>query len=67
MGAAQLTDPLAAATTPESFLRCEVIGGATLYLADTLELLPKLAPADHIITDPPYSSGGAFRDSGDDG
>lgn len=39
------------------------IGGATLYHGESLELLHSLAPGsvDALITDPPYSSGGAFR------
>ena len=32
----------------------EIIGNATLYLGDCLEILPTLEKADHIITDPPY-------------
>lgn len=44
-------------------LRCEVIGAATLYCGDSLEMLHALdeASVDAVITDPPYSSGGAFR------
>lgn len=41
----------------------EVIGPCTLYRGDALEILPTL-PAGKIkaiITDPPYSSGGAYR------
>ncbi len=40
-----------------------VIGKATLYLGDALDVLAGLDPgtADAVITDPPYSSGGAFR------
>jgi site-specific DNA-methyltransferase (adenine-specific) len=37
------------------------IGDATLYLGDCLEILPTLGKAGAVITDPPYSSGGAFR------
>lgn len=33
--------------------RIEQIGAATIYLGDSLELLPGLA-ADHVISDPPY-------------
>jgi site-specific DNA-methyltransferase (adenine-specific) len=36
-------------------------GGVTLYLADCLEVLPELTGIGGILTDPPYSSGGAFR------
>jgi site-specific DNA-methyltransferase (adenine-specific) len=35
-------------------MRKEVIGNATLYLGDCLEILPTLARADALITDPPY-------------
>lgn len=41
--------------------RVEVIGNATLYLGDCLSILPELSDIDAVITDPPYSSGGAFR------
>lgn len=34
--------------------RTEVIGSATLYLGDTLEILPTLGKVDACITDPPY-------------
>ena len=35
-------------------MRKEVIGNATLYLGDCLEILPTLGPVDAVITDPPY-------------
>ena len=35
-------------------MRKEVIGGATLYLGDCLEILPTLPKVDAVITDPPY-------------
>ena len=35
--------------------RKEVIGNATLYLGDCLEILPTLDKVDSVITDPPYS------------
>lgn len=40
-----------------------VIGDATLYLGDSLAVLRELEAGcvDAVITDPPYSSGGAFR------
>lgn len=38
-----------------------VIGNATLYLGDCMEVLPTLRDVDAVITDPPYSSGGQFR------
>jgi site-specific DNA-methyltransferase (adenine-specific) len=38
-----------------------VICNATLYRGDCLKLIPDLPPLDAVITDPPYSSGGAFR------
>ena len=34
-----------------------VIGNATLYLGDCLEILPTLAKVDCVITDPPYGIG----------
>lgn len=43
------------------YKRKEVIGDATLYLGDCLEILPTLSGVDGVITDPPYSSGGQFR------
>lgn len=33
----------------------------TLYCGDSLGILPDLGTADALVTDPPYSSGGAFR------
>lgn len=42
-------------------MKKEVIGNATLYLADCLEVIPSLSDVDAVITDPPYSSGGQFR------
>lgn len=38
-------------------MRKEVIGNATLYLGDCLEILPTLGPVDAVITDPPYGIG----------
>jgi site-specific DNA-methyltransferase (adenine-specific) len=35
-------------------MRTEVIGDATLYLGDCLEILPTLGRVDAVITDPPY-------------
>lgn len=37
--------------------RKEVIGDATLYLGDCLEILPTLPKVDAVITDPPYGIG----------
>lgn len=39
------------------FVRREVIGNATLYLGDCLDVLEQLERADAVITDPPYCSG----------
>lgn len=36
------------------YKRKEVIGNATLYLGDCLEILPTLPKVDAVITDPPY-------------
>jgi DNA modification methylase len=44
--------------------RKEVIGNATLYLGDCLEILPTLDKVDAVITDPPY---GVKRDKGFEG
>lgn len=37
--------------------RVVVIGNATLYLGDCLEILPGLSKADAVVTDPPYQMG----------
>lgn len=37
--------------------RKEVIGDATLYLGDCMEILPTLPKVDAVITDPPYGMG----------
>lgn len=39
-------------------MRKEVIGDATLYLGDCLEILPTLDKVDAVVTDPPYGIGG---------
>jgi len=41
----------------EPWKRREVIGDATLYLGDCLEILPTLPKVDAVITDPPYGMG----------
>lgn len=38
-------------------MRVEVIGDATLYLGDCMEILPTLPKVDAVITDPPYGIG----------
>lgn len=38
-------------------VRKEIIGNATLYLGDCLEILPTLPKVDAVITDPPYGIG----------
>jgi site-specific DNA-methyltransferase (adenine-specific)/modification methylase len=38
-------------------MRTEVIGDATLYLGDCLEVLPTLGRVDAVVTDPPYGIG----------
>ena len=35
----------------------EVIGNATLYLGDCLDILPTLGKVDAVVTDPPYGIG----------
>ena len=48
--------------------RREVIGNATLYLGDCIEILPHLQKVDAVITDPPYGIGfkygGEYEDRG---
>ena len=42
-----------------------IIGDATLYLGDCLDILPTLGKVDAVVTDPPYGigeDGGRFRD-----
>jgi site-specific DNA-methyltransferase (adenine-specific) len=41
----------------EPWVKREVIGNATLYLGDCLEILPTLPKVDAVITDPPYGIG----------
>ena len=45
-------------TTPEPYYNR---GGITIYHGDALDVLPTLKGIGAVITDPPYSSGGAFR------
>jgi DNA modification methylase len=40
-----------------TYTRKEVIGNATLYLGDCMEVLPTLGKVDAVITDPPYGIG----------
>lgn len=49
--------------------RKEVIGGATLYLGDCLEILPTLPKVGAVVTDPPYGIGrdGQKRSTGGHG
>lgn len=46
--------------------RTEVIGNATLYLGDCLEILPVLPKVDAVITDPPYGVGVKYGEMYDD-
>lgn len=49
-------------------MRKEVIGDATLYLGDCMEILPTLGKVDAVITDPPYGINAArTRNSAKDG
>jgi DNA modification methylase len=43
-------------------VRKEVIGSATLYLGDCLQVMSTLARVDAVITDPPYGLGEARKD-----
>lgn len=47
-------------------MRKEVIGNATLYLGDCLEILPTLPKVDAVITDPPYGIGFKYESHDDD-
>jgi 23S rRNA G2445 N2-methylase RlmL len=38
-------------------MRCEVIGDCTLYLGDSMDILPTLGKVDAVVTDPPYGIG----------
>lgn len=42
--------------------RREVIGNATLYLGDCLEILPMLPKVDAVITDPPFEARRKYLD-----
>ncbi|MDH3981314.1 MAG: site-specific DNA-methyltransferase [Kiritimatiellaceae bacterium] len=44
-----------------TYQRKEVIGNATLYLGDCLEILPTLDKVDAVITDPPFNAGKNFQ------
>lgn len=44
--------------------RVEVIGNATLYCGDCLEILPTLPKVDAVVTDPPYGIGYVHGDGG---
>jgi len=45
--------------------RKEVIGNATMYLGDCLEILPHLPKVDAVITDPPYGVGFKYESHDD--
>ena len=47
-----------------TYKRKEVIGDATLYLGDCLEILPTLEKVDAVITDPPYGLGDKWNGGG---
>lgn len=47
-----------------TYARKEVIGNATLYLGDCMEVLPTLAPVDAVITDPPFGVGNFVQVTG---
>ena len=39
-----------------TYQRKEIIGEATLYLGDCMDILPTLDKADAVVTDPPYEA-----------
>jgi DNA modification methylase len=41
-----------------------IIGNATLYLGDCMDILPTLGKVDAVITDPPYGVGNFVQVSG---
>jgi 16S rRNA G966 N2-methylase RsmD len=47
-----------------TYKRKEVIGNATLYLGDALDVLPALATHDLILTDPPFGVGNFVQVTG---
>ncbi len=40
-----------------SYVQKVVIGDATLYQGDSMDILPMLGKVDAVITDPPYGKG----------
>ncbi len=46
-------------------MRIEVIGEATLYLGDCLEIMPTLGKVDAVVTDPPYGVGKKYASNED--
>lgn len=42
-------------------MRVETVGSATLYLGDCREILPTLAVAEAVVTDPPYGLGALWQ------
>ena len=47
-----------------SYKRKEVIGDATLYLGDYMDVLPTLDPVGAVVTDPPYGLGDKWNGGG---
>ena len=48
-------------------MRVEVIGDATLYHADCMDVLPTLGKVDAVVTDPPYGIGFRYNEHKDMG
>lgn len=48
------TSPVRRVRSTSAARRTEVIGNATLYLGDCMEVMPQLPRVDAIIADPPY-------------
>jgi DNA modification methylase len=48
-------------------MRTEIIGDATLYLGDCLEIMPTLGKVDAVVTDPPYGIARVWKGGGGHG
>lgn len=49
-----------------SYQRKEIIGEATLYLGDCMDIMPTLGKVDAVVTDPPFNVGKNYGENVDD-